>query len=244
MARLAGNKPVSFFRLFWRMGGWAVLIPLALLLVLTAVSVVSLSTAERFEREGRQTTATVADKYFRENRDSDGDRTVAYFLVLDYTTNAGQTMNVHQSVGSALYNSASPGSTIPVWYLESAPSKIETSQGEHLTAARITQMIGLIFGAGFLGALWYFGRRAVAAVRARRFGIEETAEVLGIERTNTRVNNRYLYRLTWREGSGRTGKSLVYPREQLDHIKPGSNITIYQGLKRAWWAGDVGRRQP
>lgn len=242
MAQIAGDQPVSFFRLFWRMGGWAALILLAVLLIFTAISLASLSTAERFDQEGRKTTATVADKYFRESRDRDGDRTVTYYLVLDYTTNSGQEMNVHHSVDSFFYNAVSPGSTLPVWYLESEPSKLETSQGENRTSSRITQIIGLLFGAGALGALWYFGGRTVAAVRARRFGAEETAEVLGLERTNTQVNDKYLYRLTWQESSGRTGKSLTYRREQLEDIAPGTGITIYQGLKRAWWVGDVGRR--
>ena len=73
-------------------------------------------------------------------------------------------------------------------------------------------------------------------------GARETARVTGTKRTNYRVNNRYRYRLTWEEQSGRHGESLAYKEHHLTPYQPGQEITVYQGIKRAWWSGDVGER--
>lgn len=233
---------MPLWRLFLRMGGWFAIASAVPLLVLTLVSSHQLGIAERFETEGRETVATVVDKYYTESTDSDGDRTVTYYLVLDYVTDAGEEMQISRSVGSGEYNRAKSGDRMPIWYLESEPDRTELSRGEHKRGSRIAQVIGLIFGALTLGALWYAGGRAVAAVRARRYGAQETATVTGLKRTAVSVNKKSRYRVTWREQNGREGESLMYPYEELDDLPVGAEITIYQGIKRAWWTGDVGER--
>ena len=242
MAKVAGERPVPLWRLFWRMGGWITLIFLLFLIVLTLFSVLSLRLAERFDVEGRETTAAVLDKYERVSTDSDGDREVTYYFVLQYETQAGQTIEIGRSVGSGLYRRTDIGTRIPVWYLESQPEKIEVSRGENRSASVLTQWFALAFGIGALVAMWFPGRRAVAAVRARRYGARETAQVTGLERTRYRVNNRYRYRLAWKEQNGRAGTSLAYKEVDLDGYRAGDRITVYQGIKRAWWSGDVGER--
>ena len=244
MTKQIATEPVSLFKLFWRMGGWITLIFLGIFGIMTLISLSAYHTAARFAAEGLETTAEVTDRYYRESRDSDGDRTVTYYLVLDYTTLAGQAMNVHRTVGSSLYNKTQVGMTMPVWYLASEPDELELSQGENHSGAIIAQVIGLIFAAGFLGGLWYWGGKAVAATRARRFGARERVVVTGVEPSNVTVNKTRLYRVHWREASGRMGKSMVFRPEVLAQIGRGTEITVYQGIKRAWWEGDVGPRAP
>ena len=244
MARQIATSPVSLFSLFWRMGGWISLIFLAIFAILTLISLSAYHTAARFETEGLRTTAEVTDRYFRESRDSDGDRTVTYYLVLDYTTQAGQDMNVHRSVGSSLYNRTQVGAVMPVWYLASEPDRLELSQGETHTGAVVAQIIGLVFAVAFLIGLWFWGGRAVAAPRARRYGAREHVTVTGVEPSSVTVNKQRLYRVHWREASGRTGQSMLYRPDALAQIGRGTEITVYQGIKRAWWEGDVGPRAP
>lgn len=240
MAKVAGSDPVPLWRLFLRMGGWFALAFAVPLVILTLISNWQLGLAQRFETEGRESVATVRDKYFTESTDSDGDRTVTYYLVLDYITDAGKEMNINRAVGSGLYNRSNAGDTMPIWYLESAPDRTELRRGETLTGSRVAQWIGLVFGLLVLGFGWYSGRWAVAAVRARRYGVRETAAVTGTKRTAVKVNNKSRYRLTWREASGREGESLMYPYDELGGYPVGSEIAVYQGITRAWWTGDVG----
>lgn len=242
MAKVAGSDPVPLWRLFLRMGGWFALAFAVPMVILTLISNWQLEIAERFETEGREAVATVRGKYFTESTDSDGDRTVTYYLVLDFVTQAGEEMNINRSVGSGVYNRAKPGDTMPIRYLETEPDRTELRRGETLSGSRVAQGIGLLFGLLTLGCGWYAGRHAVAAVRARRFGARAVARVTGLKQTSVRVNGKPRYRLTWREASGREGESLMYPRDEIDGYPVGSGIEVYQGIKRAWWTGDVGER--
>ncbi len=224
------------------MGGWLALVFGASLLLLTVISNSSLGLAQRFDNEGREASAQVLDRYERVTTDSDGDRKVTYYLELRFETRQGEQITVTRSVGSSVYNRTTVGEVHRIWYLESEPDRIEVSRGENRSTATITRWVALIFGLLTLGALWIPGRKAVAAVRARRYGARETAVVTGLTRTSYRVNNRYRYRLTWREDSGRVGQSLAYREDELSAFPADTKITVYQGLKRAWWSGDVGER--
>lgn len=236
------DSPVSFLRLFWRMGGWLSLIPLVIILGLTLASHLTLGLADRFDTEGRETIGTVIDREISISRDSDGDESRSYLLTIRFDTSAGRGVATRKSTGSTFYHEHDIGSDLPLWYLDSDPDRIELSRGENRTASTITQFLALVFGGLCLVALWFPARRAVAALRARMYGAEETARVLDIQRSNITVNNHRLYRLSWQEKSGRRGQSLAYRREVLEPWQPGSAITVYQGIKRAWWSGDVGLR--
>lgn len=242
MTKVADDKPVPLWRLFWRMGGWVTLIFLAIFLLMTLFSQLSLKLAERFDAEGRETAADLLDKYERVTTDSDGDRETTYYFVLRFETQTGKTVSVTDTVGSGTFYRTEVGDRVPVWYLESEPETIELSRGENRTASMVTRWIALVFGIAALVAMWFPGRWAVAAVRARRYGARETARITGTKRTGYQVNNRYRYRLTWREQSGRIGESLAYKEHQLEPFRPGDEITVYQGIQRAWWSGDVGER--
>ncbi|MGP6085564.1 hypothetical protein [Antarctobacter jejuensis] len=242
MATIADDKPVPLWRLFWRMGGWITLIFLVVLLVLTIISQSTLSLANRFDAEGRETAADLVDKRREVTTDSDGDEEITYYFDLRFETLEGDLVVVSRSVGSSEYHKREIGDRIPIWYLQSQPGTTELTRGENRSTSTVTRWIALIFGIGALIAIWIPGRKAVAAVRARRYGAREAAEILGTKCTNIKVNNRYRYRLTWKEQSGRVGESLAYKEEQLEGFRPGETITVYQGIQRAWWSGDVGER--
>ena len=234
--------PVPLFRLFWKMGGWMVLITGALLVLFTLISQSNLKTARRFEAEGRSTVALITDKEKTVRRDSDGNDKVSYWLTFEFVTGLGQAITVRQSVGRGQYNSLKQGDELPLFYLASEPGKVELTQGSHREGARVTQWIALIAGLVWLAALWIIGGWAVSAVRARRFGPRKEAMVQEIKRTNLKINNQPRYRLVWRDKEGREGQSLLHRHSVLDSLRPNDIIHIYQGPKQSWWVGDVGER--
>ena len=235
--------PVPLWRLFFRMGGWISLMLFLPALILIFVSLSELTLAERFEIEGRETVARITDKYLTESTDSDGDRTVTYYLVMEFTTRRSEEIGVARTVSRAEFNRAQVGQTRPIWYLDSEPTETELVPGENRTDSRVAHVIAWLFGAGALAGLWYWGSRAVAAVRARKYGARLQAVVVDHAASNIKVNNEPRYRLVWRLPDGSTGESLIHRHAYLRETAPrGSEITVYQGLKRSWWAGDVGDR--
>lgn len=236
------SAPVPFLRLFLRMGGWVPLIFAGLLLLFTAISSAELRTAQLFDQEGIEAAGQITDKYTRETRDSDGNKRTTYYVTVEFKTRAGALVSVSPSVSRNAYSETTVGHPIGLWYLQSRPDKIELERGSHRQAYRITYFVAGGLGLAMLGSLWYFGRHTVAAVRARRYGARENAVVTGIEKTNYRVNKKHRYRLIWREASGRVGQSLPHRESALEAYAPGQTITVYQGLKKAFWVGDVGER--
>jgi len=234
--------PVPIWRLFLKMGGWWVIGAGGLLLFVTFLSSSSLSLAQRFEAEGRAAQATVSARYTTESRDSDGDVTTIRWLTLDYVTDARDEITISKTVGTSLYRRVAVGDTLPLLYLRSAPHTVELDPGSNRRTSRGTQIVALILGLGWLYSLWLVGGWAVGAVRARRFGARQQVKVTEIMRTTIRVNNRPRYRVVWRDQQGITGKSLLQRPERVQGVRPGDQIEIYKGLKRAWWVGDIGER--
>lgn len=242
MSEDATLPPVSMLRLFLKMGGWFVVGTGVAFLGLTVVAQLFFGAAQRFEAEGRPAVAVVTEKRVTESRDSDGDRTVTYWLTLDYVTGGGEEISHATTVGSGVYRGAEEGVEMEIWYLESDPRRVEVTKGENAGSARVFQVISLVFGVIWLGLFWLVGRWVVEAVRARRYGACERAEVTDVYRTAISVNNRPRYRVKWRDGQGRPGQSLLRKRGDVERLRPGDWVRIYQGLKRAWWAGDIGDR--
>ncbi|WP_425098238.1 hypothetical protein [Tropicibacter sp. S64] len=243
MAQPSFDRPVPFWRLYLRFGGWFSIAFFVMMVAPTIGSHFAHGLADRFEAEGRETVAKVLDKYWTESTDSDGDRTITHWFTLAYRTNAGRDMQIDDIVSSSLYDAIDIGGRLPILYLDSDPARIETSFGANRTAGVVMQVIALVFGALTLGALWFSGRRAVAAIRARRYGRTERVAVGELYQTAVSVNGKRRYRLKWREANGREGYSLMYPKDALLPFPPGHRITIYHGLKRAFWEGDVGPRK-
>lgn len=185
----------------------------------------------------------MTDKYFSESTDSDGDKTITYYLVMEFSTRKGEDIRVARTVSRTMFNEAGVGTTRPIWYLDSEPTETELTRGENRSDSRVAHVIAWVFGAAALVGLWYWGSRAVAAVRARRYGARVRGVVIDHARTSFKVNNEPRYRLVWRLPDGTTGESLIHRMDHLRKAAPrGSEVTVYQGLKRGWWAGDVGDR--
>lgn len=236
------HQPVSLLRLFLKMGGWFVVVAGVSILLFTLFSHLSLQTARQFEREGLHTQAIVTKKYDTENRDADGDRTMTYWLTLEYVTESGEEITLNRSVRLSTYRSAQIGAPLDLLYLRSAPTTTEVTPGSNLSTSRVAQGIALVMGLVWLAALWIVGGWAVSAVRARRYGARETASVTQVRKTNVKINRGARYRLVWTDAQGREGTSLLHQHANLAGFQAGDQIDIYQGVKHAWWVGDIGER--
>ena len=242
MDRTYANPPVPLWRLFLKMGGWWVIGLTVILVALTFASFGNAVTAARFEAEGQPAIATVTERYSQVSTDSDGDRTVTYYLTFAYTTAAGEAVLLNRSVPVAVYDAVQVGGAWQLRYLQSNPRRVELREGDFARGASSLRWFALAVGIGWLGLLWWVARRAVAAVRARLYGRREEAEVLRVERSSVRVNNRYRYRLVWRDGEGTVGRSMLRREADLAGYEPGAPVVVFHGLARTWWVGDVGDR--
>ncbi len=232
----------SALSLFLRMGGWVVLIFTVVLVILSLIGQMIFNTAERFEAEGRGAVAVVADKYVTESRNSDGDRTYTYYFVLDFVTQRREEMQVTKSVGSGYYRETDVGGELPIRYLESDPETVEVQEGGYALGATILRWVALAIGLLWLAGLWLTGRWTVEALRARKYGKVEEATVVEVVKTSVRVNNRPRFRIVWKDSDGREGRSLLRKAADVEGWNGRDAIRIYQGLKRSWWARDIGDR--
>jgi hypothetical protein len=83
-------------------------------------------------------------------------------------------------------------------------------------------LLPLTLGLGFTGAGGYFGWTGLAAMqpeqRLREVGVTTRGRVVSIERTNTRLNGRYLWqvRYEYRDASGRAHEGVSGYLERID----------------------------
>ena len=242
MKELDHYPPKSAFGLFLRMGGWIAIILTVIFVIVSLIGQSNFSTAKRFEAEGRVALAVLQDKQVRESRDSDGNRTYTYYFVLDFVTQRREQMNVRKSVGRGFYDTQDVGDELQIKYLESDPDTVEIQDGDYARGAAVLRWVALVFGIVWLGALWVTGRWTVEALRARQYGTVEIAEVVEVRRSNVRINNRARYRIVWKDAQGREGHSLLKKGNEVEGWHGRDPIRIYQGVKRSWWAGDIGDR--
>lgn len=234
--------PRSAWVLFMRMGGWIPMIFAAVVVLVSLIGQYNFSTAQRFVEEGRIATAAVADKYVRESRDSDGNRTYTYYLVMEFVTQRREEMSVRKSVGSSFYRRVDTGDAMEIRYLESDPDTVELREGDYARGAAALRWVALVLGVIWLGLFWVIGRWTVEALRARRYGQVEMAQLKEVMRTNVRINNSPRYRLVWTDGAGREGRSMLKKASEVEGWHGRDPIRVYQGMKRSWWAGDIGDR--
>lgn len=240
---VSGPKPsVSLFRLFTKMGGWLVLVLGAISLILSLISQSNLGLAKRFEAEGLEATAIVSERFIEKMKGDEGRNKTAFFLVLKFTSEAGQEVTAQQKVSRSDYEKLIEGSEVRLRYLASKPGMVKLTPGQYRSSSSLLQVMALLTGLPFLAGLFVVGGWAVSAVRARRYGLRETAMVQEVRYTGLKLNSRRRLRLIWRDARGREGASILRREAELREFKPGDQIEIYQGVKRSWWIGDVGER--
>ncbi|WP_299848237.1 DUF3592 domain-containing protein [uncultured Roseovarius sp.] len=236
------EKPVPVLRLFLRMGGWIVVMLGLICAGLSLISAADSDLAQRFDKDGRQTSATVSHKRFAKTRNPDGSLSTSYWVTLRYRTGAGEVMMLERLVNGVEYRRSEQGARVDLRYLPDAPFTVELATNWFRTMAQRKQSLAL--GAGLIGLLllWVIGRRSVDAIRARDYGTREKAVVTGIRRVAIRLPGWPDRRLVWLDRHGNTGQSLRHHARSVMAVHPGAVIDIYRGPTQSWWAGDVGHK--
>lgn len=241
MSRAYVLKPRGVVRLFFRMGGWVVVLLGFVVAILLFESSSSLEKAVRLDADGVHTLARVTDKTSLRRRVGDRYeeiRTIAFV----YETSDGRLIELRRQVGSDRFDRVRIGSHIDIWYAPSHPTEVELRRGSLRDASRSAQWIALVVGLVWLFSLWRVGDWAVQAIRARRYGRRMQAKVTGVVESNWVIQWQKYYRLAWCDETGRHGQSLLYRRQSLQPFARGDTISVHQGKSYVWWSGDVGDR--
>lgn len=237
------DPPPSLLRLFFQMGGGLVLILGAILVLLTSAALTALDEAQRFDTEGVSTRGEVSRKFTETSRSGDDQLRTIHYLVVEFETQAGQGIEVERRISGLVYDETQVGQEIALWYLPADPERVAWRAGSRRENARIIQALIWAFGLLWLGSIWYIGGMAVGALRVRWYGRQSTAEVIDVRKTHVKYKRPPVYSLVWRDEEGRIGESVGRERSDLQRFRPGETIDLYHGVKRVWWAGDVGYRQ-
>lgn len=226
--------------MLWRTGGVLPLIAAVVTMVMTIASVGALYEGLQFEARGIDTRAAILDRDIRKVR-RDGRTETKYRVTFRYVVD-GTEHDVTRTVSHRLYEASDVGSTRTVRYLDGRAHRVEFEIGSTMESGWAMRWVALFLGLLTLALLWWKGSRAVDAVRARKFGAQETVTVSEIAVSRHKTGKSY--RLQWRDSNGGVGTSLSSGRRaRYDPYPVGTQVDIFRGAKgRAWWVGDVGPR--
>lgn len=239
MTGLMERRRVSWKRLFTRHFIWLPVIPLLVAAVLGAFSWHQLRTAELLEIYGIEAIATVVDRDIRRTRDSEGRTRTEYRISYRFQPTTGPEISTRRNVSRATYDALPSGAEVTVRYVEHDPGVNEIEPGNAATTGLIAALVATTAGIVGLGLTLWIARRKASLFRAARHGEVRQARVTGREETNTRVNGRRQYRLTWVDALGHEGRSGHFRYERLP--PEGSVIVVYIDGKtgRSWWDEEI-----
>lgn len=237
------TEPRSLVRLFHKLTGWIVYIPLTIAIVTGLIAMFEGRKADRLASDGAVASASITDKRIEISTDSDGDKTTTYYL--DFTfAHERNTVRDSESVSRSFYNSLDIGDTAPVRYWQPDPQVNELEPGSTTQTIWVTKIISAIALAG--AVLWgeRCWRKARRAIRVRDRGVRRRAEITAHLSTGVRVNKQPQYRLGWRDSEGREGRSFMMGRAKLADFPVGMALDVYAdpaGRLPSVWEGDVGQ---
>lgn len=235
------NGPApGFWRMFWNCGGALAIFVGVFTIGLSIGSFYNLRLGLAFETRGVEATAQVVAREARRVSVENGTKT-EYFVTILYDTPDSQERK-ERRVSRALYDQSTGGAQRPIRYLSDAPGTFEFEIGETWSSGQTMRWIALVLGLVTLGAIWWRGGVAVAAIRARKYGASEDGVVVEVKRRRRKHGSHYT--LVWRDAHGAIGTSLPSgnPR-RYEPYPPHSRIALFRGARgEAWWIGDVGPR--
>lgn len=229
-----------FFALWWRKGAPFVLVLVAIAVFTGMVSYQSLVQGLALDARGVVVTATATDREKRRGSDDTN-----YYVTFAYDAD-GVPMELSRKVSASLYNALPPGTTRDIRYLPEAPRVMEYTIGKSWKDGQVMRWISLVAGLGALGVFWWTARPVIEALRARKYGRAEWAEVLGLDELTLRskYGKRTYYSLVWRDAQGGTGQSMASTnKDRYSRYEPTSDIEVYRDSRgKTWWIGDLGPR--
>lgn len=236
------TKPKTTLSIFINAGGGMSIVLAALLVICTLISVQNYKNAARLEAEGVETVATVTARDIKRHRNTETGRTTTSYRLTFQFVAVEQTYTHIDSVSAVVFEHYQIGQTVPFWYWPQDPRVAERVQGETFESAQQTQQIALFAGLAGVCALWWFGRKAVNAVLARRFGLRTTGHVGQLVEHRRKGRRTGKGHMVFHTPNGVRGVSFTNYMSYLNGIGVGATVRVYQYKSTAFWEGDVGPR--
>ena len=225
---MAGAR-VSIIGIMMRNGLW--MLPLGLIFAaLTGFAALMMQRdAIALDARGIESTATVTSTERRVRTDSEGRRSVSYFVRYRIDLEDGATHSNRDNVTRATYNAVSQGDEIWVRYVPDRPDIAEIERGRSRQGSQVFAFFALALGGGSGWLGWRSWQRSQPMIRAGRQGQRRSARVLGHFKTvSNNKKDGLLYKLRWIDSAGEEGISQVKRRaEALTPWPKDSEITVY-----------------
>ncbi|MEM8978637.1 MAG: DUF3592 domain-containing protein [Pseudomonadota bacterium] len=233
------KPPIRLSRLFVRLGGLWVLVAGVLMMIGFLWLGASYDHGATFQNSAVATEATVVRRDIDRGSGNEWDK---HYLFLDFDTSKGREENVRKKVSRSKYREFKRGATVTVYYLEKNPRSFQFSRKAPTNRARWMQVAIAILAPLWLMWLWLAGRNTIDGYLAVRHGPALNGRVSGAKVVGELNKKPFLYRITWWAEDGRRGTSLLTGKIALLKFPKDTEILLFRGKRRDWWADDVGTR--
>jgi hypothetical protein len=212
------------------------------MVLLAALSVRALTTADGYGPEAVTAQAVIAGKRVRQ---IDGEKSyyVRFVFTPEIRGKFGRRVSKEHQVSGGYYRNTRRDETVPIRYLVEDPAGFEYLVDEDKYGQWALQILALLAGLVWLVALWAAGKRANRAVLARSTGqIEFGAVEAVVEDGGIFGLCQEKGRLVWRDRHNRRYVGMVQELSALKPYQPGAKIQIFMRNGESWWVGDIGPR--
>ncbi len=246
MSQKQPRAPLSVIGIMMRNGLWMVPLGLVFAALTGFAALMTQRDAIALDARGIEGTATVISSERRVRTDSEGRRSVSYFVRYRIDLEDGETHSNRDNVTRATYNAVSQGDEIWVRYVPDDPEIAEIERGRARQGSQVFAFFALALGGGSGWLGWRSWQRSQPMIRAGRHGERRSARVLGHFKTFS--GNRkegLLYKLRWVDSTGKEGISEVKRRaEALQAWPKDSEITVHVDPEtgETFWEQDLAAR--
>ena len=165
------NKALQFARFFLRVSGWIALIPLGIGILLSISALRLQLDLATLNRDGVEVSARVTEKHVLEgangyrNSQKSGP---AYYVTIEFNTLDQRPPQVQEhNIARSFYDAHASGDSFALRYLPQNPLIVELYPGQLSSDSLGSQVVGAVVSMlGFL-LVFFYGRTAVKAMRAR-----------------------------------------------------------------------------
>lgn len=228
----------SALAMFWKGGGWAAVVIVAMGVAFGSAAVVQRTFAQKLSSQG----VTVPGVVTTLTQTGIGDDR-RYRADYAFTTAEGETVSASQVIAYGSYRSLSEGQDVEVTYLPSDPSQSEVIRGRTGRSGWVFMLFSAAMLAGGLVWGWIGIGRSRIEVALREHGTLRRATVIAHEVAAKSNDQPIRWIARWRDETGAEGKTLPHKDATLPKID--ATIRVYadpKGGAKAVWEGDVGTR--
>ncbi len=229
-----------------RVGGWSCFIPLGVAAILLTVAYTLAVKAERLEREGVDSIATVLDKSTRTTRrqsSSGGSRTTTTYLI-DVTIQLqdGTPFRDEAGISESDWDVIQVGQTLPVRYVPDDPELNSLTNGSRSDGVLVLSLLGGVAGIIGLGLGTYFVRRGSRLAQVATRGTTTQGQIIDLVHRQ-KASSYFTFRFTDGAGKEREGKSFTGSRKRFNGMAEGQPISVRYDPRQpeqSFWVRDLG----